>query len=252
MKPLGSCTWSRRISCFARRRWHRPRSAMLSLALLGLSIGISNAQTTTTAQPGDHVYLLRGFANVFSLGMDQIATKLQQRGIHATVDNYLAWPSLAEQAAAEYKSGRVRTIILVGHSSGAIAVTEMAARLSQLGVPVKLAIGLDPTSRMTTTGHVDRYINYYIAHGFGDPVDRGQGFSGVLQNVDLEHMSNVSHFNIDKNNVLQSMVIRDILAAVSSGPTQARNACDLHSGGKSCGSSKPGTLTEGTIGAVGR
>jgi|307.fasta_scaffold01421_6 pimeloyl-ACP methyl ester carboxylesterase len=252
MKPLGSCTWSRRFSCFARRRWHRPRSAMLSLALLGLSIGISNAQTTTTAQPGDHVYLLRGFANVFSLGMDQIATKLQQRGIHATVDNYLAWPSLAEQAAAEYKSGRVRTIILVGHSSGAIAVTEMAARLSQLGVPVKLAIGLDPTSRMTTTGHVDRYINYYIAHGFGDPVDRGQGFSGVLQNVDLEHMSNVSHFNIDKNNVLQSMVIRDILAAVSSGPTQARNACDLHSGGKSCGSSKPGTLTEGTIGAVGR
>ena len=252
MKPLGSCTWSRRFSCFARRRWHRPRSAMLSLALLGLSIGISNAQTTTTAQPGDHVYLLRGFANVFSLGMDQIATKLQQRGIHATVDNYLAWPSLAEQAAAEYKSGRVRTIILVGHSSGAIAVTEMAARLSQLGVPVKLAIGLDPTSRMTTTGHVDRYINYYIAHGFGDPVDRGQGFSGVLQNVDLEHMSNVSHFNIDKNNVLQSMVIRDILAAVSFGPTQARNACDLHSGGKSCGSSKPGTLTEGTIGAVGR
>ena len=252
MKALNGCTRSRRFSCFARRRWHRPRSAMLSLALLGLSIGISNAQTTTTAQPGDHVYLLRGFANVFSLGMDQIATKLQQRGIHATVDNYLAWPSLAEQAAAEYKSGRVRTIILVGHSSGAIAVTEMAARLSQLGVPVKLAIGLDPTSRMTTTGHVDRYINYYIAHGFGDPVDRGQGFSGVLQNVDLEHMSNVSHFNIDKNNVLQSMVIRDILAAVSSGPTQARNACDLHSGGKSCGSSKPGTLTEGTIGAVGR
>jgi len=50
----------------------------------------------------------------------------------------------------------------------------MAARLSQDGVPVKLAIGLDPTSRMTTTGHIDRYINYYIVNGFGDPVDRGQ------------------------------------------------------------------------------
>ena len=228
------------------------QALVLSFVLVGFSISIASAQTLSPSQPGAHVYLLRGFANVFSLGMDQIAAKLRQQGIHATVDNYLAWPSLAEQAAAEYKSGRTRAIILVGHSSGAIAVTEMAARLSQLGVPVKLAIGLDPTSRMTTTGHVDRYINYYIAHGFGDPVDRGQGFSGVLQNVDLEHMSNVSHFNIDKNNVLQSMVIRDILAAVSSGPTQARNACDLHSGGKSCGSSKPGTLTEGTIGAVGR
>jgi hypothetical protein len=37
----------------------------------------------------------------------------------------------------------------------------------------------------------------------------------VLQNVDLEHMSSVSHFNIDKNNVLQGMVITDILAAAS-------------------------------------
>jgi predicted esterase len=252
MKPLGSCSRSRRFSCFARRRWHRPRSAVLSLMLLGLSIGISNAQTTTTSQPREHVYLLRGAFNVFSLGMDQIAAKLQQRGIHATVDNYLAWPTLAEQAAAEYKDGRARTIILVGHSSGAIAVTSMAARLSQLGVPVKLAVGLDPTSRMTTTGHVDRYINYYIANGFGDPVDKGTEFKGVLQNVDLEHMSNVSHFNIDKNNVLQGMVIRDILAAASAGAPQARGGCDLHGGGKGCGSPTPSALTNGTVGSVGR
>src|SRR6516225_10069037 len=252
MKALGSCTLSRRFSRLARRRWHRPRSAVLSLMLLGLSIGISNAQTTNTSQPREHVYLLRGFANVFSLGMDQIAAKLQQQGIHATVDNYLAWPSLAEQAAAEYKSGRTRAIILVGHSSGATAVTEMAARLSQLGVPVKLAIGLDPTSRMTTTGHVDRYINYYIANGFGDPVDKGTEFKGVLQNVDLEHMADVGHFNIDKNDRLQGMVIKDILAAVSSGAARAPSACDLRAGGKGCGTPKPGTLTNGTVGRVGK
>jgi pimeloyl-ACP methyl ester carboxylesterase len=224
---------------------------VLSLILLGLSIGISNAQTTTTSQPREHVYLLRGFANVFSLGMDQIAAKLEQHGIHATVDNYVAWPSLAEQAAAEYKSGRTRAIILVGHSSGATAVTEMAARLSQLGVPVKLAIGLDPTSRMTTTGHIDRYINYYIANGFGDPVDRGQDFSGVLQNVDLEHMADVGHFNIDKDSRLQGMVIREILAAVAGGTSHAPITCDPY-GSKSCGSAKRGALTEGTIGTAGR
>jgi len=251
MNALGG--WSRRFSCLARRRRHRPLCAVLSLLLLGLSIGISTAQTTTTSQPREHVYLLRGAFNVFSLGMDQIAEKLQQHGIHATVDNYLAWPTLAEQAAAEYKSGGARTIILVGHSSGAMAVTSMAARLSQLGVPVKLAIGLDPTSRMTTTGHVDRYINYYIANGFGDPVDRGQGFSGVLQNVDLEHMANVGHFNIDKNSALQGIVIRDILAAASAGPTKATGACDLHGGGKGCGSQKPSAaLTGGMIGTVRR
>jgi len=190
MKDSGGCTRSRRFSCFA-RRWHRPRSPVLSLLLLGLSIGISNAQTTSISQPREHVYLLRGFANVFSLGMEQ------------------------------------------------------------LGVPVKLAIGLDPTSRMTTTGHVDRYINYYIANGFGDPVDRGQGFSGALQNVDLEHMAGVGHFNIDKNNVLQGMVIRDILTAVSASPARAPVVCDPYSS-KSCGSPKHGAVTEGTIGTAGR
>ena len=222
------------------------QALVLSFVLVGFSISIASAQTLSPSQPGAHVYLLRGFANVFSLGMDQIAAKLRQQGIHATVDNYLAWPSLAEQAAAEYKSGRTRAIILVGHSSGATAVTEMAARLSQAGVPVKLAIGLDPTSRMTTTGHIDRYINYYIANGFGDPVDKGKDFSGVLQNVDLEQMADVGHFNIDKNSRLQGMVIRDILAAVSSGAARAPSACDLRAG-KGCGSTKRGAVSEGAI-----
>ena len=219
--------------------------------MLAFSIGVSLAQASSNPKPRDHVYLLRGFANVFSLGMDQIAAKLKQHGIHTTVDNYLAWPTLAEQAVAEYKSGRVRTIILVGHSSGAIAVTSMAAQLGQAGVPVKLAIGLDPTSRMTTTGHVDRYINYYIANGFGDPVDRGQDFSGVLQNVDLEHMADVGHFNIDKNNILQGMVIREILAAVAAGAPHAAITCDPY-GSKSCGPAKRDALTKGTVGTAGR
>ena len=90
----------------------------------------------------------------------------------------------------------------------------MATRLSELGVPVKLAIGLDPTSHMTASGHVDRYVNYYIANEFGDPVEKGRQFSGVLQNVDLKHMRGVNHFNIDKDRAVQGMVIRDIQAAL--------------------------------------
>ena len=226
------------------------QALVLSFVLVGFS-SIASAQTLSPSQPGAHVYLLRGFANVFSLGMDELAAKLRRYGIHTTVDNYLAWPSLAEQATAEYNAGRVRTIILVGHSSGAVAVTSMAARLSHAGVPVKLAIGLDPTSRMTTTGHIDRYINYYIANGFGDPVDRGQDFSGVLQNVDLEHMADVGHFNIDKDGRLQGMVIRDILTAVSASPPHAPITCGP-SGTKGCGSAKRGALTERTIGTAGR
>ena len=120
----------------------------------------------------------------------------------------------------------------------------MATRLSELGVPVKLAIGLDPTSHMAASGHVDRYINYYIANGIGDPVDKGSQFSGVLQNIDLEHMSDVSHFNIDKDGAVQGMVMRDIQAALASSPHKSA-ACDMY-GRRTCAAAKPGLVTVGT------
>lgn len=195
----------------------RLQAMALALMLLGLLIDVSLARAPTPdPSSGAHVYLLRGAFNIFSLGMDQLAEKLERLGISTTVTNYLDWPTLAEQAAAGYKSGRLRTIILIGHSSGAVAITEMAARLSQLNVPVKLAIGLDPTSRMTATGNVDLYINYYVAHGMGTPVDRGAQFSGTLQNVDMENDPNIGHFNIDKNPALQDRVITDIRASLFS------------------------------------
>jgi hypothetical protein len=212
MSSVGNATGMRGL--LPRRCRHPLQAAALSLFLLVSVVGANGAQVTSSS----HVYLLRGAFNVFSLGMDQIATNLRQQGIATTVANYLSWPTLAEEAAAEYKSGRVRTIILVGHSSGAVVITSMATHLSELGVPVKLAIGLDPTSHVAVSGHVDHYINYYIANGFGDPVEKGPGFSGALQNVDLEHMPDVSHFNIEKNRVMQGKVIRDIQAALATSP----------------------------------
>jgi len=182
---------------------------VLAFSLLALSTGTSAAEAAR-----DHVYLLRGAFNIFSLGMDELAEKLGRQGVTCTVSNYLSWSSLADEAAAEYKSGRTRAIILVGHSSGAIAVTEMAARLGQLGVPVRLAIGLDPTSPMTASGHIDRYINYYIAGGMGNAVRPGPHFTGVVQNIDVEKNSALNHFNIDKNHALQERILGEIRAAL--------------------------------------
>ena len=205
-------SYSDRAAFLLRQCMRSLQVAALSLLLLGLSIELGAAQGPST--PKAHVYLLRGVLNIFSLGLDEIAAKLRRLGIYATVDNYLGWQGLADQAAADYKSGRLRTIILVGHSSGATAVTSMAARLGQYGVPVKLAIGLDPTSHETASGHVDRYINYYIRNGLGAAVDKGRQFTGALQNVDMEKHSDIGHFNIDKNQALQEQIIREIRAAL--------------------------------------
>lgn len=168
-----------------------------------------------------HVYLVRGVLNIFSMGMDEIAAKLQQQGITATVHNHMAWASIADDAAAEYNSGRMQTIILVGHSSGATALPDIVARLDQKGVPVKLAIGLDSVFRTSLAGRVGRYVNFYVANGAGTRVEKTKDFRGTLENVDVEKLPGVSHLTIDKNQLMQQKIIAAINAAVSGGRVPA-------------------------------
>jgi hypothetical protein len=198
------------------------KASLIALLLLCLPFATCTAQAKAPAM-GTRVYLLRGLMNVFSLGLDEIGTKLQTQGIPVTVANFVSWSSLADEAAAEYKSGRVRTIILVGHSVGATVLPDMVARLSELGAPVKLAIGLDSTFRTTLAGHADRYINFYIASGVGEPVARTKDFRGALENVDVQSMPGVGHMSIDKNQLIQQKVISAIDAVVFNRRISAAN-----------------------------
>jgi len=193
-------------------RWGAPAAMLL---LICLSLGVPGAHAAPGPKDHAHVYLIRGFMNIFSLGMDKLAAKLQREGIETSVYNHLAWPLVASEAATEYKSGRVRTIILIGHSAGADAVAQIAAELGDQGIPVKLAIGLDPgLSRMPASGHVGRYINYYVSTGIGHTIAKSPQFRGNFQNVDVANLPGVGHFNIDKSAVMEDKVMQDIHAAL--------------------------------------
>jgi hypothetical protein len=116
----------------------------------------------------------------------------------------------------------VRTIVLVGHSSGATVLPDMVARLDQLGAPVKLAIGLDSVFRTSLSGRVGRYINFYIGNGNGEPVARTSQLHGSLENVNVQNVPGVGHITIDKNEIIQRKVISAIDAvAFSSRPREA-------------------------------
>src|SRR5205823_6557273 len=110
----------------------------LALAMALASALPAFGQTVPAEKPKApaHAYLLRGFMNVFSLGLDTLADKLQHRGIRATLHNHTEWDALAEQAIASCKSGRARSLILIGHSLGAVAAISMAERLEQAHVKV--------------------------------------------------------------------------------------------------------------------
>ncbi|WP_051334859.1 hypothetical protein [Bradyrhizobium sp. Ai1a-2] len=199
--------------------------AIATALLLLLPIVASPAQaapeTAAARASTAHVYMLRGVLNVFSLGLDQIAARLQAQGIQVTISNYVFWSSLASDAAAEYRSGKTKTIILVGHSSGATSLPDMVARLDQLGVPVKLAIGLDSVFHTSLSGRVGRYVNFYVANGAGTAVERSRGFQGTLENVNVQSVPGVGHLTIDKNEVMQQKVIGEIDAVVFGRPSPA-------------------------------
>src|SRR3954451_4558195 len=196
------------------RRFARAAALVLSLTSIPLLAGSASAATSASAASSAHVYLLRGVLNVFSFGLDDIAEKLRAQGIPVTVANFVSWSSLANEAASEYRSGRIKPIVLVGHSSGATALPEMVARLNELGTPVKLAIGLDSVFRTSLNGRVGKYINFYIANGAGTPVARGNAFQGSLENVNVENVPGVGHITIEKNLVMQQKVIGAIDAVV--------------------------------------
>lgn len=182
------------------------------LSALALSPAAVQAAPSAAAST-THVYLLRGVLNIFSLGLDTIGARLEAQGIPVTVANFVSWSSLADEAATAYKAGRIKTIVLVGHSSGATALPDMIAKLNRLGVPVRLAIGLDSVFKTKLSTGAERYINLYIGDGPGEPVKPAAGFRGKLDNVDVR-ASGAGHVTIDKNEYIQRRVIAEIDAVV--------------------------------------
>ena len=160
------------------------------------------------AQGSGHVYLLRGLLNVFSLGMDDLAGKIQARGISASVHNHSEWQALADDITAKYKAGNRAPIVLVGHSLGADAVMFMGDYLGKNGVPVALIVPFDGTGSFAASSNVARVMNLTqrdYAH-----MRRGPGFRGELANIDMSGQPGIDHVNIDKSARLHSMVLSKI------------------------------------------
>jgi hypothetical protein len=174
------------------------------------------------AQPRAHVYLLRGLMNIFSLGMDTLAEKIQRHGIYATVHNHTEWETLAEQAAAAYRAGKEGPIIIVGHSLGADAVMQMSAYLGRKGVPVALAVPFDARGSYATSSNVGRLLN--LTHAGYGYMSRGAGFHGSLSNMDVSRDRNIDHLNIDKSARLHTQVLAAILEVVGNGGGNQRLA----------------------------
>jgi hypothetical protein len=202
--------------------------AALSAPKIVQHASLQHAAMPHTPAPGaaenshPHVYLMRGLLNIFSLGMDQLATEIQSHGIEATVYNHTVADSVVAGIAAKYRAGDHGPYILVGHSLGADAVMTMAQSLNAQGVPVALVVPFDGTGSYAASKNVSCVLNLtQRTYAYMRP---GAGFHGKLQNVDASGDPNIDHFTIDKSPRLQGMALNSILQTVHGEACRTPNA----------------------------
>jgi hypothetical protein len=193
---------------------HNRKSRLAGLTLAGF-IAAAAFAGGSTASHAEEVYLIRGFMNVFSDGMNQMGRALRSRGVRVSVHSNGEWPGIASNIISRARQGKVSyPIVIAGHSVGGVEVPEFANALGKAGVPVKLAIGLDPgfANPGPFGPGVQTVINYRIPSGHR--YRRGPGFSGSIIDVNVASFTSTDHVGIDKNRSVQSKVIARIAAAV--------------------------------------
>src|SRR5258708_19184320 len=155
---------------------------------------------------GAHAYLVRGIFNV-SVGLDALAAKLARMGVATSVYGHGEAGAVASEAIRDYKSGRVRSIILIGHSLGGGAVLSIAEQLKYAGVPVTLLISLESVSSGPVASNVRRSANFYISRS-GMPVLPEPGIPCRLRNIEVVKICRIDHMTIQSMPALHRPVIR--------------------------------------------
>jgi pimeloyl-ACP methyl ester carboxylesterase len=198
--------------------WRIMRVAAAALLLLTFP---SQAASTRppAAQADDHsvtrykgeVYLLRGFADVFSGGLDQLGADLVRAGIPAKVVNHRTWKTVGETIVANQKKFGAKPVILIGHSLGANSAILIAQQLKKAGVTVTYLVTLAATAPPPVPSNVRRVENYYFkSGGWGQIVRASPDFGGVLENLDYSGKAEIGHFNLDDQATIQKTLLRAV------------------------------------------
>jgi hypothetical protein len=197
----------------------KPRLAFLWLAVF-LTTFVSSA-VTRAAEP--RVVLFRGWFGVFSTGLDEIEDKLEAKGIKAEVRMHMFWDEEAERIVQERAAGKIRPIVLIGHSQGATSSINVASYLKSKNIPVDLIVTLAPFLPPTVPNNVLHVINYYQFPGWGMALDGEPGFHGKIDNINIVGDLVVTHITVDKTAKIQDQIIREIeaLAQAPEPPTAA-------------------------------
>ena len=172
-------------------------------------------------QPRGRAYLFRGIAGlIYSRGMDKLADRIKRTGIDSSVDTYLVWRGVADQAIRDYRRDP-QSVILIGHSMGSDAALDFAELLNSENIPVNLLVTYDP-SRLAddVPPNVERYINIYQSSNVmgGGNVVQGARFHGHYASYNLKDHSEIIHINIEKTDRIQEQLVTKVAQLAGTPP----------------------------------
>jgi hypothetical protein len=196
-----------------------------------LGAGPLEPAATGTAVTCDNVYLVRGWRDLWSEGIDQLGREIRQAGADAQVYRESQWRELGGMIDRQYRSGSAaRPLVLIGFSYGADDVLRIAQRLERDSIPVDLLITIDPVTPPSVPPNVRVCYNYFQTNGLWDifPWLRGVRLArpraGQLQNVDIRRdrpdllEPHTSHATIAANAKLHREIVARVLEACRADP----------------------------------
>lgn len=174
----------------------------------------------------DHgtVYLIRGLADVFSLGMNTLGDRLRAKGVTATVTSQSYDQRITDQIAAAYKKDKAKAlpIILIGHSLGANKALTISARLAKKGIPVRLVVLFDATHKIPVPTNVEEVLNLHKPSQFGVSVKGAAGYAGTIDNRDVSDIKGIGHISIDKSRTLHAEVVAKVMQVLDEAPAKPK------------------------------
>lgn len=187
-------------------------------------------------QPG-RIYTMRGFLGVFSLGMNQLATRAQKElGINSMSVATTEWPRLSNFIIKEHKAGQLEPpLILIGHSYGADDQIKVAEELNKANITVDLLVTLDAVTPDAVPPNVKRVMNLYKSRPLTDgiPVLRGIPLTAanadktIIQNIDFRLVdttatADTNHFNMDDDAYIQNTILKEIRRTLIAAKSQQK------------------------------
>jgi pimeloyl-ACP methyl ester carboxylesterase len=142
------------------------------------------------------VYLLRGFGDVFSQGMNTLSEKLQADGVIATVHRHGQWQEIAAQIIHDRQSDPAPPpLVLIGHSWGADDSIRIAQTLAQHQVRVDLLVTVEAVTPPAVPSNVLRAWNIYKP----GPLDVLPWWRGVPLHVDKPDKTQLAQVDIPRD-----------------------------------------------------